>query len=406
MSTLSWLDFSEEDQRRAREIVALFSERESRDELGIGTIRDVFSNALFPGTSVIQTRLRYFLFVPWIFREAERQKRTGQRFLGWTDYQERRLIESLRAGGDLNGLIGREAGVKLKTLPSAVYWGGLTRWAILRRPATIQQLSGGSKPSTDEQALTELAERASNTWHPTLPEPPSGFFAMGGCDFRLTRDESEWLLERILETAVGTVLTHLVSQRVRPTDESTAPWEDATVRTAPGAQRRTVREAHRFSASIHGAALLYNLLLARRAVSMELAPATLIDDYRAEFASWWEEVVDDEADLSTWNLADFWADVRAANPRVSVHTIRFATNWIEAVRDGRAANAADEQALCDLIAHRELQQKGRQARLTNDRLMRQWSGASGMQALNYRWPLVRQLLIDLIDGLERADVGT
>ena len=50
-SSLSWLDFSEADLRRARETVQLFSQRESRDELGIGTIRDVFSNLLFPGVA-------------------------------------------------------------------------------------------------------------------------------------------------------------------------------------------------------------------------------------------------------------------------------------------------------------------------------------------------------------------
>ena len=34
-STLAWLDYSEADQRRAREIIAMFSQRESRDELGL-----------------------------------------------------------------------------------------------------------------------------------------------------------------------------------------------------------------------------------------------------------------------------------------------------------------------------------------------------------------------------------
>jgi len=64
-STISWLDFSEADQRRAREIVQLFSQQDSRDELGIGTVRDALSDAMFPGISVVQSRARYFLFVPW-----------------------------------------------------------------------------------------------------------------------------------------------------------------------------------------------------------------------------------------------------------------------------------------------------------------------------------------------------
>src|ERR1700732_3575593 len=52
-------DFSREDQRRMREIVNLFTQSESRDELGIGQVRDAFSDSLFPGTSTLHTRARY-----------------------------------------------------------------------------------------------------------------------------------------------------------------------------------------------------------------------------------------------------------------------------------------------------------------------------------------------------------
>lgn len=34
--------------------------------LGFAPIRDAFADYFFPGTSTIQTRARYFLFVPWI----------------------------------------------------------------------------------------------------------------------------------------------------------------------------------------------------------------------------------------------------------------------------------------------------------------------------------------------------
>ena len=57
-AVFAWLDYSEADQRRAREIIAMFSQQESRDELGLGRIRDVLSDTLFPGTSVLLTRAR------------------------------------------------------------------------------------------------------------------------------------------------------------------------------------------------------------------------------------------------------------------------------------------------------------------------------------------------------------
>jgi len=42
-SALTWLDVSAEQQRRVREILRLFEEPGTRDELGIGPVRDSFS---------------------------------------------------------------------------------------------------------------------------------------------------------------------------------------------------------------------------------------------------------------------------------------------------------------------------------------------------------------------------
>ncbi|MCS5947611.1 DUF6361 family protein [Klebsiella pneumoniae subsp. pneumoniae] len=61
-STLGWLDHDANAQSKTLNILALFQQKESRDELGIGSIRDSFAEQLFPGTSTIQTRLRYMLF--------------------------------------------------------------------------------------------------------------------------------------------------------------------------------------------------------------------------------------------------------------------------------------------------------------------------------------------------------
>ena len=71
MSSLAWIDFDEAERQRAQRIMALFQERETRDELGLGGIRDSIADQLFPGTSTIQTRLRYMLFIPWLFQMLE-----------------------------------------------------------------------------------------------------------------------------------------------------------------------------------------------------------------------------------------------------------------------------------------------------------------------------------------------
>ncbi|MGB6753954.1 MAG: DUF6361 family protein [Xanthobacteraceae bacterium] len=55
MSSFVWLDYSERERRKMLDVVDLFKEHETRDELGLAAIRD----QLFPGTSTIMTRARY-----------------------------------------------------------------------------------------------------------------------------------------------------------------------------------------------------------------------------------------------------------------------------------------------------------------------------------------------------------
>ena len=73
-SSFSWLDYSEAERRKALEIADTIKNSDTRDELGIGTVRDAFANIFFPGTTTIQTRARYFLFIPWMYLDLEQKE--------------------------------------------------------------------------------------------------------------------------------------------------------------------------------------------------------------------------------------------------------------------------------------------------------------------------------------------
>ena len=70
MSGLYWLASSERERQQAMELVTALRQKESRDELGIGTARDALADLLFPGTSTLHTRARYHLFIPWAYQTA------------------------------------------------------------------------------------------------------------------------------------------------------------------------------------------------------------------------------------------------------------------------------------------------------------------------------------------------
>ena len=63
-SSFGWLDTDHAQRRRMLEVVDLFKEQGTVDELRIGSIRDTFADALFPGTSTLLTRLRKLKHMP------------------------------------------------------------------------------------------------------------------------------------------------------------------------------------------------------------------------------------------------------------------------------------------------------------------------------------------------------
>ena len=396
-AVLAWLDYSEADQRRAREIVRMFSQPESRDELGLGQIRDALSDTLFPGTSVLLTRARYLLFVPWFYREGARLRRQGSQLSSWVDTQERRLIGALRNGGDSSGLIGGVVGEQVQNLPSTIYWNSLRRFGILRHDGTPTQIAGLRQASRPLDDTTEFVERSDAVWDPSMPGPPEDFFALTSCDFTLTRDEATWLAERIGQAAPDTLLEFLVEKGSRRPDVAQFAWDDNEVNAAMGQVRDAVNEARRFAVAMHGAALLYNVLLAERAEELGMTRHDGQRDYFADLLDQWSGEVQ-ASDLGSWNLEGLWALVMEQGRQASPLTYRFVTDWVNLVRSPSGRELASDQTARTLIREREIHQKRGQARLTNDRLMRQWGGASGSGRLNFRWPVVARLLNDIADG--------
>ena len=399
-AVLAWLDYSQADQRRAREIVAMFSQRESRDELGLGGIRDALSDTLFPGTSVVLTRARYFLFVPWLFREGARRGHAGPRLASWVEGRERELIGALRAGGDHEGLIGRVVGPSVQLLPSSIYWNSLRRFGILRHDGTRAQVAGLRQVARPAEDATEFLERSDAVWNPSIPRAPHGFFDLKQCDFALTRDEATWLAERIVDAAPDTLLQFLVLRGSRPSADSRYAWDDPDASEATGHVGEALDEARRFSTAMHGAALLYNVLLAERAEELGLnGQGDLRDDFAGRLDDWRRDI--EASDVGAWNLDRLWALVVKQGGSVSARTRSFVSSWVALAQRPTGQTLADDVGARTLVEEREFHQKGSQARLRNDRLIRQWGGASGTARLNFRWPFIRRLLEDIADGRER-----
>jgi hypothetical protein len=388
MSSLAWIDFDEAERERAQRIMALFQERESRDELGLGAIRDSIADHLFPGTSTIQTRLRYMLFIPWLFRmlegrdAPEGQLRTEARAL------EIRLADALKRGGETNGVIGRDAGPRLQRLPSSVYWAGLGAWGIRLFPGSTDSLfvslRGLRRRHTSSDGEDAAASPPVRTiWTPSLPAAPEDLLDQAA--FGLTIDEAQFIIDRLIASQPATLLTFLARESIDA--ECDYIWTHPHLAAFPAPARRLIRHGEIFSDVMHGATLLYNLALSELRGRDDWAA-----DYRERMATWAAEL--DRSALNGWSLDDFWTAVEHPAHSIRPAAKRFVVQWLELVADG-AKQIASASASRQLVEERERRLKNSQSRFTNHAVRDRWTGASGVARLGFRWSQAKSHLKDL-----------
>jgi len=402
-STFAWLDYSDGERRRVLDVVRSLSEKDTRDELGLATVRDALADLLAPGISTLQTRPRYFLFIPWMYQQLEARLRKRSAFVDkqWVTRKAREaeidLIGHLLGSGESAGVIGSWSGKALKRLPSSIYWNGLEEWGIRLCPWSIDsyhhRLAVHGPPA---RVSGDDAWGAWPNWHPGIPPVPEGF--PEGATMQLQPWEAEYLRERILERRPDTLLGQLVLGDGAAVDLD-HPWDalDMGLELAP-AVATVVRHAREFSLAMHGAVLIYNLMLAE-------APAERREDwverYRSVIADWGREVDARSGAFAGWDRSDFWRLVDSMR-QVPLGSRQFINAWLERLlAAGDPAKLADDARVRNLIDNRERQLKRAQARLHNPRQLELWNGdtGSGTGRMNYRWPVMRQHLADIHAGL-------
>ena len=144
---VGWIDFSPEERSRTLTVLSSLSEPGSVDELGVGIVRDAMADVLFPGTSTLLTKARYFFFVPYLSRfleEGHDSTRQDPRALRNTFRDlERRCGAGLRnceraRGNTDEGIIGRIAltsGKWVSRGPGEIYWASLRTLGFMKQDA-------------------------------------------------------------------------------------------------------------------------------------------------------------------------------------------------------------------------------------------------------------------------------
>jgi hypothetical protein len=401
-SFFSWLDYSESERKKMLDLVSRFRDRDTRDELGVGSIRDAFADMFFPGTSTIQSRARYFLFIPWTYLRLERKRGLSEKAGAVARKEEIRLIFGLLKSKEKEGVIGRDAKEKLQRLPSNIYWQGLGAWGIRLFRGTQYQYhhyldvyhAGPQQALYNDDGEPIESQRRSG-WHSGLPPAPKDF--PDSCNFSLDSSEAAYLQERIIMNQPHTLLGFL-AERGRSCDPVDYPWEHSQYASFPEQIRSCLGHARNFSESIFGSPLLYNLMLAE-----EVGNKELIDEYREKIQAWAAELISKRSDiLALWfkRIHEFWEIVQTTSVRIPFMTKQFVERWLSLVfGNGSASRIADNPKARQLILERERQLKRSLSRLDNPRARELWSGHAGDFRLDYRWWIAQTHINDILEGL-------
>jgi hypothetical protein len=398
-SSFNWVDFAEEDRQRVMEVLHIFQKSDIREELGVGTVRDAFSDILFPGTSTLHTRAKYMLFIPWIFLNRERRKTTSDKIAEFSRWDEINLIHALLASGEEEGVIGRIAKDKLKILPSYMYWSGLGRWGIRQVDGPPYQYFRYldnyyySQKNIVKSDDNELSSNLSYNWDPQIVEPPKDF--PKNVTLVLSYAEAAYLHDKIKANCRDSLLAFLIDETI-PVKVKYIWWHPQTGEFSKE-HKKIIWHARNFSETIYGASLLYNLMLSEKKGNQEW-----IEKYKNMIKIWSDEIKERFYDIENWNLAEFWQIVLDDNRHIPNSTKRFIENWIYLVKESKdLAKISKYEPVRNLIYRREVRIKGKRARLKNPEMLAQWTGAAGAYKLSYRWGIGQQFVNDILKGLKR-----
>ena len=394
---LGWVDFTEEERGRALDVLNLFKEQGTLDELGTGAVRDAFANFFFPGTSTVQTRAKYFLLVPYILREAAQggYGNTVPQIKKNIDRAERRCaLQLLKKNGKNAGVIGsRNLPSKwVARTPLSIYWSGIRTWGIFKENMSVDAylklslINHAAKTQHLGNRSDDMEENEGDDWDAgnalsislwNLPVRELSEDWMEEADITLTADEALFLKECILTALPDSLLAFLLKREmdILPFDNDFAALTEGLRGIVPDDMGKRMQMACDFNELLVPLRVRYNLILSQGENLTALEIWEQLSPHVQEAAG----IVD---------IDELFLLMGIGNPllRSFLHQCQ------------NALIARDFETTDQLIKARECHLKGAERAKTNhpgEFNVDEWYGG---YSLNYRMPTATTFIHDILEG--------
>ena len=456
---ITWLDLTNEDRKDVLEVLKRLQEPGTQDDLGARSLQIALSNLLFPGTSVLLTRLRYVFFIPWIhlwtqheLKKANNKDATlvynkiREKEIWLKDMLLKQLTGEDRKKRDV-GIIGSDS-IKgeLSSSVSATknYLTTLKKWQIMQNFDSLNAyyIAIGNHVNTEGTSTDDNTDNTVDGWHsqirtqlPKITENTIKEKLKTG--FVLQQQEAKFLQDWIEQIFPGSLLGYFVRQD--PVKMHAWLTQDTT-------KIKTRRDLWRFKKAnlqdhnklepllfyaecfadlLYGANLLYNCILCAARLTLarrteQPVPLTneeiftlpqkqfgeTLTKWQAKWKQRKQKIIDEGKQPFDANA--FLTYLKSYNKKELNGAVadvgEFLQRWqFEVERD--IALLTNDHAK-KLIISREKAKKKQQARmrvapeLGGTKRLKQWTPPQKIGRIDYRWFTVWQLLVDLYTPLQ------
>ena len=414
---LGYINFSQEERNNLYKVIQSIREPHAIDELGIGRIRDAFSNKMFPGMSTLHNRAKYFVVLPCLYHQAEKGQYNSkneviQKVLDLEIKLTRQLVEWCKGvnASENYGITGstvidaaeKSSSKYVKYDPSYIYWGGLVTYEFVRMDGNVYELI--FKRSKHPEKHCKLMSDGCDGDSEDLSGRPQPLFYTGGLNYKfdgktpisikLTRQEAEFIKDRITrsEKSHNSLLSYLLTHPEIPTDKDRFLDLGSVWGELPDEYRRLYLLAARFSKFIYMLRIFYNYIYIKKTHQDpdegEIKSQEMLQRYRDFYA-------ENKENLSKEKLEEVLKYVD--NDVADIYVKSFVRQAAEYVENEQF----DELEKC--IIRREKDTKGAAlAKLTN---WRKYVGKEHVEAfeLDYRWSRVSSMIKEIKEGLNNGE---
>lgn len=396
---LGWIDFSKSERNKVLNVLDMLSEAGTLDELGIAPIRDGFANRFFPGTSTIQTRAKYFLCVPYAFKEIERSGETSpNRMFKALSAIEKSCGEYFVARDPkADGIIGRRAlslGNWVKRAPTDLYWAGLRRLGIFvggelsvaeyirfmcannNQKGTLKNL-GNRNDSADENECDDNDAGKSlykRFWN--IPTYTRNW--QEGLTLELTSAEAEFLKDQVIKTCGGTMFAYILQNSFTDITELNGieELEHGFIEQFPESVQEDYTVARAFSDFVYVMRVLFNIIVS--------------DGQNTEANDEWKLIEPNLEEYANINIDDIFERLSLAGHAALRHFLKQAQEYMR---------TRDIEALKECIIKREVHLKGVNRAKTKHPGEFDSTVWFGGKQLDYRFNNAKIIIKDIFEGV-------